>query len=246
MHLADNTVVIVPPVAEPITIEEVRRFLRIDVPGYAGDTSQDDVIASCITGARKAIEDNIDRSIGVQTLLVAADSFDQLAVCYPGASSATGIELPYGPIRSIESIKYLTSDGQDLTVDPTSYRVTETPPQRIVLKPGRSWPAASYEPESVRITYIAGMGPASRIATTTSTEAYANDYADDYTGSLIVNPAVPADRYTISEALVIALRLLIGHYYVNRGALTNPAGPAPELPLGVQWILWPNRSSIGI
>jgi uncharacterized phiE125 gp8 family phage protein len=241
-HLADNTVTLVAPTEEPITLAEVRNYLRIDVPGYSGDTSQDLFIQSCMTGARRVIEENIDKSVGVQTLMVAADSFAALATCWPGYTQQ-GIELPYGPIRSIVSIQYLDANGDDQTVDPTTYRLTETPPQRIVLKRGAAWPAASCEPESIRITYLAGMGPAARAEY--NTEGYAYGYADDYTGSIVA--AVVADRYTISENIVIALRLLIGHYYVNRGAVISPVrGSAPEMPLGVQWILWPARSSIGL
>jgi uncharacterized phiE125 gp8 family phage protein len=243
-HLSDNIVVVVPPTEEPITLAEARRFLRIDVPGYPGDTSQDDLIRSYITGARRAIEDVIDRSIGVQTLMVAAESFTHLANCYTGASTY-GIELPYGPIRSIVSIQYLTSDGQDLTVNPASYRLTEVPPQRIVLRPGYSWPSASMEPDSVRVTYIAGMGPAAR-GVFDQPDTYADVYADNYSDSNLANlPAVVADRYTIHESLVIALRMLVGHYWINRNAIIEGHIVA-EVPLGVQSLLWPNRASVGI
>jgi uncharacterized phiE125 gp8 family phage protein len=246
MHLADNTVTIQPPTGEPITLEEVRRYLRIDVPGFQGDTAQDENLRSCITGARRILEENIDKSIGVQTLMVAADSFAALATCYEGAYSQS-IELPYGPIRSVLSIKYTATDGSLATVDPSTYKLTEVPPQRIVLKSGSGWPAASTEPESVRVTYVAGMGPAARMAYD-QPDTYASGYADSYSDSNVPDiPAIVADRYTIPESLVIALRLLIAHYYVNRGAVISPVrGSAPEMPLGVQWIVWPNRSSIGI
>jgi len=246
MHLSDNAVTIVHPTVEPITLAEARRYLRIDVPGYQGDTAQDDFIRSCITGSRRCLEENTDRSIGVQTIMVGAPSFTHLANCYD-TYSGTGIELPYGPIRSIASIKYLTSDGQDLTVDAASYRLTETPPQRIVLRPGRSWPSASMEPDSVRVTYVAGYGPAAR-GLYDQPDTYADEYASDYSDSNEPNiPATVADRFTIPESLVIALRLLVGHYYVNRGAVISPErGSAPEMPLGVQWIVWPNRASIGL
>jgi uncharacterized phiE125 gp8 family phage protein len=246
-HLSDNTVTLVPPTVEPISLAEARRFLRIDVAGAPPDTTQDEFIRSCLVGARRVIEENIDKSIGVQTLMVAAESFLHLGDCH--GSYHLGIELPYGPIRSIESIKYIAADGSgaDVTMDPASYKLTEVPPQRVVLRPGYSWPSASLEPESVRITYVAGMSPAARDALTTSTESYADGYANDYTGSVTTLPAIAADRWTIPESLVIALRLLIGHYYVNRGAVISPErGSAPEMPLGVQWILWPNRSSIGL
>jgi len=243
-HLSDNAVRLVPPSQEPITLAEARRFLRIDVPGYPGDTSQDDLIRSFITGARRAIEDGIDCSIGVQTIMVAAESFTHLANCYTGASTY-GIELPYGPIRSIASIKYLTSDGQDLTVNPASYRLTETPPQRIVLRPGFSWPSASMEPDSVRVTYVAGYGPAAR-GVFDQPDTYADQYADAYSDSNEPNiPATVADRFTIPESLVIALRLLVGHYWIDRNAIIEGHIVA-ELPLGVQSLLWPNRASIGL
>ena len=256
-------VVITPPASEVFSLADARAFLRIDVAGFPSDDhTQDSFILDLIQGVREWVELETDHAIGIQTMLTASMSFYQLGenvnagylgygfesdlFGYRGRyGPALGIELPHGPIRSIDSIKYLTYDGQDLTVDPTSYRITQLHPQRVTLKNGFMWPSgASLEPESVRITYVGGYAPVV-LAGMTTVEAYADNYADDYSGSAVALPPSAPDPYPLPGNLMSAMRLLIGHLYINRSA-TVMTLKAEDLPLGVRALIWPSRASIGI
>lgn len=211
-------VVVIPPAAEPITLAQARVFLRLDVPGYAGDASQDDLIESWIRAARQWIERSIDRCIGVQTLVLTLDGFT------PGASSMARwqvpIELPNGPVRSITSIEYLDNesplDNPFVLFPSSSYRLTSGDPQYAVLRGGFAWPFTVPGAECVRITYLAGYG-----------------FGPDNT------------VHWLGEDVIAALRMLLAHFYFNRSA-TTAATAAQELPLGVKALLWPNRASVGI
>jgi len=212
-------IVITAPIVEPFTLAQARTFLRLDLPGFPGDTSQDPLIASWIRAGRQWIERSIDRSIGEQTLMVTLDSFTP-ARCV--AESRALVELPLGPVRSIVSIEYIapgeTAPDVFLSVPPSAYHLTAAAPQRVVLRSGAAWPSARGEFEAVRIKYVAGYA-----------------VGDDVSGE------------KVGDDLLAAMRLLLGHFWLNRQAITpSSTAAAQELPLGVQALLWPNRASVGI
>lgn len=232
-----DPIVITSPSVEPVSLARARQWLRIDVPGYSGDTSQDLDIQSMVRAARQWVEKETDKSIGLQTLMITGESFCALGEQpYGYGYGQRRILLPRGPVRSITSVAYLTTDDFDLTVDPALYRLTAQAPQSVVLKRGQAWPGVSVEPESVRITYVAGY-----IVPTLGTgiEAYADDYADSYTsGPGAVLP------YDLPDDMIAAMRLILGHLYRYRSASVDVA--MQELPLGVRALLWPSRASVGV
>jgi uncharacterized phiE125 gp8 family phage protein len=70
------------------------------------------------------------------------------------------IKLPYPPLQSVTSVKYVDDDGGTQTISTSVYEaVVTTEPGYIALKDGQSWPtnlAATEYP--VTITYVAGYG----------------------------------------------------------------------------------------
>lgn len=94
-------------VAEPVTLAEVKSFLRID----ADYSSEDTVLDLIITSAREKLEAQLNIAFGVKTLEVQFTGY--------------GIELPYGPTGDIASIYKLKDDGTQET-DPLTaddYRI---------------------------------------------------------------------------------------------------------------------------
>ena len=93
--------------AEPVTLAEVKSFLRID----ADYSSEDTVLDLIITSAREKLEAQLNLAFGVKTLEVQFTGY--------------GIELPYGPTGDIASIYKLKDDGTQepdpLTAD--DYRI---------------------------------------------------------------------------------------------------------------------------
>lgn len=264
---------VTPPAFEPVSLARARAWLTIDVDGFAGSTLLDPELESMIRASRQWVERETDRTIGLQHLVAFQDGFYGMGNLQAATLQGNyqlpiygfernywqlGIELPRGPIRSIEQIRYLTVDGGDSAVDPAIYRLTQVNPQRVMLRAGKSWPIASLEPESVRIYYTAGYDVILPLVTVGGAyaaayadgyaddpEGYANDYVDQYVGAGTVTTAAPATDWALGEDLVVCMRLLIGHYWRNREASVESLRFL-ETPFGVRALIAPNRASVGI
>jgi len=66
----------------------------------------------------------------------------------------TWIDLQYGPVLSVVSVKYDDADGNEQTLDPSLYVVHGS---IIARAPGAAWPAVRQGGESVRVRYEAGQ-----------------------------------------------------------------------------------------
>lgn len=112
------------PAVEPITVTELKTFARID------HDYEDDLISSFIVAARKATEFYLKRKLISQTLRVLMDEWNQAE-----------INLPYPPLISVSSVKYLYDDGTEEEYSSDYYFVdTQGAPGRLVIKDGASLP----------------------------------------------------------------------------------------------------------
>jgi len=134
------------PAAEPLTLEEGQLHLRVD-----GDDSTEDVlITALIKAAREWCEGFQGRSYITQTWKLTLDAFP--------ASDAV-IVLPYPPIQSITSIKYIDTDGAEQTMSSDDYSLnTAAEPGEIELAYDASWPSIRSQRAAVEVTYVAGYG----------------------------------------------------------------------------------------
>jgi hypothetical protein len=212
------------PSPEPISLADARLYLRQDVPGFSGDTSQDQLLRSFITAARRVCEHEMDRVIGPQQFVMSLRGFGALSFdrsCYIGGYGYAGggaYSLPTSPVRSIDEITYRLDGGSYNVLADSVYRLTND--GQLVLNSGMAWPIAGSSFDSVRIKYTAGMG-----------------YPTD--------SDVGVEK--IDEDVIVAMRLLIGHFWFNRSAVVQALGGGmQELPMGVKALLWPNRASVGI
>jgi uncharacterized phiE125 gp8 family phage protein len=77
------------------------------------------------------------------------------------------IELPFGNLQSITSLKYKDSDGTETTMTPTTDYLTETMGERkgrIVLAYGKSWPTfTAYPSNPITIRFICGWTAAASV-----------------------------------------------------------------------------------
>lgn len=101
-----------------------------------------------IKAATNQIEQRTDRSLLNQTFVLALNRFP----CFE-------VELPYPPLVSVTSIKYVDDSGVQQTLDSAEYKVgTNSHPGRVTPIYGDTWPVARNEIEAVQIEYIAGYG----------------------------------------------------------------------------------------
>jgi len=172
------------------------------------DAPDDDLLISVyITAARQYCEKRTNRAFFTQTWMRTLDFFPLYgridATRSPSERDSwpygtwywdrVTLDLPHNRVQSVTSITYVDSDGETQTLPPSSYNVDVTSmPARIAPAQGMFWPILNqYIPGSVKITYVAGS------------------YGDG------------VDSNTCPQTIVMAMLLLIGHWYEHREAASE-------------------------
>lgn len=136
-----SLVITTAPAEEPVTLTEAKAHLRQDA------SDDDTLITSLITAARMYVEEYTGRALVTQEWALGLDAF-------PDA-----FDVPMPNLQSVESVKYLDSDGTLQTLDSAKYRVdTATAPGRITTAYGESWPTARAVTGAVTVAFTAGYG----------------------------------------------------------------------------------------
>jgi uncharacterized phiE125 gp8 family phage protein len=147
------------PVNEPITLEQAKNHLRIDVP------DDDDLINALIQVARQNLEETYELAFITQTWDLYLDSFPGQNLWPWGTSwqlyRGMPIEWRKPPLQSITSVTYYDTAGNPTVWPSTNYimdKVSQNNP-RIGLAYGQSWPAVTLQPiNGVVIRGVAGYG----------------------------------------------------------------------------------------
>lgn len=140
------------PMFEPVTLEELKLHLRID-----SDVSEDDLLNNLITTARENIEDITRRAIITQTW----------KHYLQGWPSANYFKLPYGNLQSVTSIKWKDTAGTESTLVLTTDYLVETNGDqcgKVVLPYSGCWPNGTLYPSNpICITFICGWTTAALV-----------------------------------------------------------------------------------
>lgn len=213
--------VITQPRAEPITVDEAKKHLRVDID------DDDDYIASLITVARTVCELEARRAFVTQTLELSLEMWpgdERLSMrpglLYPQMMRSTlqiwprlglPIEVPRPPLQSVVSLTYVDYTGTTQTMPPSDYVVdAASEPGRVLLGYNKTWPSAVLQPgPAIKLRYVAGYG----------------DMA-----------------VQVPDIYKHAIRLLVGHFYENREEVVVQAGvSAVRLPMAVESLLLLDR-----
>lgn len=128
----------------PITLDEAKNYCSV-----IDETIDDTLIQVLIDSATKYVEDWTTRKLINVTLLMTLDRFPLYVITVPRA-----------PFSVVNSIKYLDSAGDQITLDAADYTVdNKTELGRIVPSSGNSWPQTFEEINAVEIEFVAGYGP---------------------------------------------------------------------------------------
>ena len=120
--------------------------------------------------------------------------------------------LPFPPLLSVESVKYLDAAGTLQTVAAEDYAVrTAETPGEIVPAYGKFWPAARATEDAVRVEFTCGY------------VVKEDEEAEAWT------PAVP-------EGIRRAVLLVVGTLYANRESVITGTTATP-LPQSAEWLL---------
>ncbi len=165
-----------PPAVEPVSLIELKEFLRMDL----GDTSQDTSLAEAELDARAFCEAFTGRRFVQQSWSLYLDFFPgyidlKLAgakVSSPFVSGSNAVLVgiryalvpPYPPVRSIDRFQYQDANG-DVTVmtettplNPNGDYVADllSSPARLTPPFGKMWPVARVVVNAVQIDYTVG------------------------------------------------------------------------------------------
>ena len=134
-----TTKIITQPTKAPITLDQAKDHLRVTID------DDDSLISELIISARVWTEVYLRRALLTQTWELYLDQFPDC------------IELPYSPIQSVTSVKYIDSDGAEQTLATSEYSVYEKKePGLIVEAYDKTWPSTRSVKDAVTVQYIAG------------------------------------------------------------------------------------------
>lgn len=141
-----NISLITAPVAEPVTLEEAKNHLRVDI------TDDDDLIESLIVLARRYCE-------GVSNHRFITQTWDIFMDAFPGGDEFI-LPKSLSPLASVTHIKYTDEDSNQSTFSSDSYVVDiYSDPGRIKLMDDADWPSDTlYEINAVEIQVVVGYG----------------------------------------------------------------------------------------
>lgn len=137
-----------PPAAEPLELDEVKNYLRVDLD------DDDALIQGLIIAAREHAEWWTRRALITQGLRL---ELDQLP--------STGIELPRPPLQEVSNVYYIDRDGvqQPMAEGVDYYLDASAEPARLVFPSDKPLPETAKRPGAVVVEYTAGYGDASKV-----------------------------------------------------------------------------------
>jgi uncharacterized phiE125 gp8 family phage protein len=154
--------VITPPNAEPLTVDEMRTYLRID------GTDEDATLTALIAGARDWCESFTRRALIQRTVDVVLDRFPPASKLKPKRE----IVLPFGRALSVTSIAYIdtsgvlqTLTGPDASPAGTAFQQDLSDDYHGVIAPGYGldWPETRDVLGAVKVRCTVGYGTAAEI-----------------------------------------------------------------------------------
>lgn len=139
------------PSGAPITLAEAKLQCKVDA-------SDDDAL---ITGLIAAVTQHLDGRHAYLGRCLMTQSWEYRVHAFPQCGV---IELPFPPLRSVESVKYADDAGVLQTLAADQYVVdTATYEGQVRRAYNVVWPIARLEDYAVRIAFTAGFGDAAAV-----------------------------------------------------------------------------------
>jgi uncharacterized phiE125 gp8 family phage protein len=135
----------VPPVAEPVSLDEAKLHSRID------GADEDTLISRLIAAARRQVEAATGLVMITQDWSIFLDRWPASPI----------VELPLAPIQSIEEVRIYGEDDESSLLDAAHYYAdTLLRRPRLVLRRDRVWPPPGRAANGIEIKVVAGYGGA--------------------------------------------------------------------------------------
>jgi len=138
--------VLVPPAAEPVTLDEAKAVLRVT------DGAEDALIQRLIRAARQRIEAALGLSLITTT-------YREILDLWSDSLTPNGyIRLQRGPLLSVVSVRIANQDGDYETLDPSRYRPRLDSRPGLIVPLGAGLPQSAQPVSGLEITYRCGFG----------------------------------------------------------------------------------------
>jgi uncharacterized phiE125 gp8 family phage protein len=143
-----SCVLTIPPYLEPVDLTEAKLHLKVET----ATTDDDTLITALIKSARETVEAGTGANMKRHRVMLAS-TFVLKLDCFP---SCGYIDVPRVPLVKVTSIQYVDTAEATQTFSSASYDV-DTASGRIWLGYNESWPSTLGHPNSVTVTFVAGM-----------------------------------------------------------------------------------------
>tara|TARA_Y100000004_G_scaffold134134_1_gene151631 strand:- start:766 stop:1422 length:657 start_codon:yes stop_codon:yes gene_type:complete len=152
-------VVTTEPTQEPVTLQEVKEYLRVE------DSTDERTIRPLIETARRFAEQHLGRTLFTTTFTQFYDSLDGLEdPLWEGMRTGPLINyyknylvLGQSPVASVTHVKTYNDADVATTLDASKYYVDSSrEPARIVLRTGQTFPVALRVANAIEVQFVAG------------------------------------------------------------------------------------------
>jgi len=147
MYESGTYKVITGPASEPLTLSDVKAWLKVD------DSTDDTLITLLISAARESAEKYLQMALLPQTIEEYFDNFYHY-----------GLRLTISPLISVTHVKYTPTGGTEQTLNTDLYETHPTAqPPLIIRKENITFPEVSLQGAKVKVTYQAGFANAANV-----------------------------------------------------------------------------------
>ncbi|WP_245458295.1 head-tail connector protein [Rhizobium leguminosarum] len=141
---------VTPPATPVVSLAEAKSHLRVF---HNDDDAYIEALVDVAIGMIDGADGWLGRALVEQTWEYSIDRFP----CSDERGHAGRVHIPLAPLMSVSSVEYTASDGTSLAASGIrTFGDGSTLPGYVLPAVGTSWPSTLCEPESVRITFVAG------------------------------------------------------------------------------------------
>jgi uncharacterized phiE125 gp8 family phage protein len=138
-----NPIAIAGPAVEPVPLDDMRAFLRLD------DAAEDALVETLVAAARRAVEAACGRVLIAQSWRLALDRWPAGGV----------VALPLSPLIAIEEIRVVDAAGATAVLAPALYRFdAAADPPRLLVEAAAPQPGRA--PHGIAVDVRVGYGAA--------------------------------------------------------------------------------------
>ena len=151
MNAQKTIQIVTPPASEPLTLSEVKEFLRVD------HSDDDATLAIFITAARQLCESYTRLALMPTTFEEYFDDFPQYTGTYKDE-----IRLSRSPVSAVTYVKYIDGNETTITASASDYK-TDLISQPARISPDNGWFGTYETINAVFIRYVAGYADAAAV-----------------------------------------------------------------------------------